>query len=122
MQRSDVVIGAFALAFAASCAAVDPFAMNRESAIARARADTGCAEPMTADIVDGIDAGYAGVRGRKAEVVVAGCGKVARYESVCAKASYASGCQTNRIGEIKSSPTPEAAPAPAPAPSDAGTT
>lgn len=102
MRLSDLLAG---VAFCAcACATVDPFQANRESAIARARADSGCAEPMTADLVDSMDAGIGANRLRKAEVVVAGCGEVRRYQTICAKASYASGCETNAMGPPSQDP------------------
>jgi hypothetical protein len=94
--RSVNLLASLAL-FACACATVDPFAVNREAAIARARADSGCAESMTADILDSMEAGVGANRVAKAEVVVAGCGEVHRYETICAKGSYASGCDSNRI-------------------------
>lgn len=102
MRLSDLLAGVALCACA--CATVDPFQANRESAIARARADSGCAEPVTADLVDSMDAGIGSNRVRKAEVVVAGCAEVRRYQTICAKASYASGCETNAMGAPSQDP------------------
>jgi hypothetical protein len=95
MRARNLLVG-FAL-FACACASVDPFEVNREAAIARARADSGCAEPMTADVVESMEAGVGRNRVAKAEVVVAGCDEVHRYQTICAKGSYVSGCDSNAI-------------------------
>ncbi|HEY4223125.1 MAG TPA: hypothetical protein VGO62_17325 [Myxococcota bacterium] len=103
---------------AAGCATEDIYAPNRESALAMAKADTGCTQPMTADLLNSTDAGLGANRVRDAVVVVQGCGKTARYHTTCEHTMVAQGCQAKPEGAIVTDPTATAA-APAPAPTTA---
>lgn len=112
MRRRLAAVAVVAALFVVACATEDAFLANRESAMANARVDSGCAEPLATDILNPTDVGIGGNRVRDATVVVTGCGKVMKYRTTCEKTVVAKGCQTKAEGEVTPPPpAPEAAPA-----------
>jgi hypothetical protein len=61
----------------------DPMAIVAEAAVARVKADTGCAEAALGKIRDADDTTEGGVRVRRGVVKVRGCGDIWNYTTVC---------------------------------------